>query len=596
MKTVPSNLLAFTLCLSAGLVQAGTNGFVVPLFRGTPHTQAGYWESFSIPVGAPGNPPDRPGATTAATLTQSETNAILTGSGNLYNPSGASVFTLADSAPFVLGTVIVQTRTLGSELDYASAMLSCTNQSGAVALAPTAAAELDRGSQPGLGATVSHLWQWDLTGLGVTAYAVTFRASGESLSFDSLTLDVADRFQPLFTAPFALRHAAPSLERWMYPHNAAPCDRPAGSVFGSFAEDAAVDTRHGQQLLGWETGDAIPAGHAPARYLVSRCRVTLTLNRGDLFVYDPTHDRCETHFPTNQAGHLPDDDAGWPVELFGAGFRNGFDATTFSQCSAFGGSTPGARNAYAAGWSATGKLVDVSNNVGKSAPAFPPFEAVPFAVAQVPDVTPGQLVPAGAKLVFELNLHDPFVLAYVQNGLSQGRLRFVVSSLHANGGPAGPASYPDFATHFNEAVVEPTSLELEGLVVGSGDVDTDGLPDDWERNLLGTLTYSGADDPDGDGAPNLAEWRAGTDPRAGSSVFRLALSGASSGDGFTLRFPHTASRRCTIEYADNLTDWRIVTNAPLFYLEATSVQWVDDGSRTGGLSPNRSYRVRADQP
>jgi len=50
------------------------------------------------------------------------------------------------------------------------------------------------------------------------------------------------------------------------------------------------------------------------------------------------------------------------------------------------------------------------------------------------------------------------------------------------------------------------------------DTDADGLPDAWELQYFGTLSYGPADDPDGDGFTNLQEYQAGTNPAdAGSS-------------------------------------------------------------------------------
>ncbi len=45
-----------------------------------------------------------------------------------------------------------------------------------------------------------------------------------------------------------------------------------------------------------------------------------------------------------------------------------------------------------------------------------------------------------------------------------------------------------------------------------GDEDGDGLPDEWEMEMLGTLEYDGDADPDGDGFSNLQEYENGTDP------------------------------------------------------------------------------------
>lgn len=583
-------------CASAGLAHAGTNGFMVPSFRGSAGSQTGYWETFSVAVGAPGNLPDGPDATTTARLTQSDTNAFLTGSGNIYNQSGVSAFTLTNTTPFAVGTVVLQTRTLGGELDYGSFALTYGNGSGDHSLAPLIRLELNRGSQPGLGATVSTLCQWDLSGLGVASYTLSFRAAGTSCSFDSLTLDVWDRFVPLFTPPFVMNDTAPAIERWMYANNASPCDRPAGSTFGTLDEQAGVDTRHAQVLVGWDTAALVPTNRGPASYLVRRARLTLTINRGELFAYDPTHDDYRTYLRTDQQGHLPDADAGRPVELFGVGYRNGYDAASFDQCALFGTNSPSQRNAFASGYSTNGALVDVSNNVGKTNEAVPPFEAVPFAVGQTTNVAPGQLVPASAKITFDLNLADPFVLGYLQAGLNAGRLRFMVSSLHTSGGPAGPASFPDFATRFNEAVADPTRLELEGVVVGSNDLDADGLPDDWELASLQTLSYTGSEDADGDGASNYAELRAGTDPLAQTSALRVTALERNSAGPVTLHFPHAAGRRYAIEVSEDFVGWRAIKNAAPIYLDPGTAQWTDDGSLTDGLSPARFYRVTLEQP
>ena len=571
-------------------VLAGTNGFFAPFFRGSANSQSGYWEIFSVPIGAPGNSADRAGATTAAKLTQSDTNAFLTGSGNIYNLNGVSAFTLSDSTPFSLGTVVMQIRTLGSELDNSSVILNYSDGSGQHSLAPVRSVELNRGNQPGLGATVSSLWQWDLSGLNVTAYTISFRAADVSLSFDSMTLDAWNTFVPLFTPSFAFSSTQPDIERWMYANNAAPCDRPAGASFGTFGDEAGVDTRHAQHLVGWDTVSLVPTNRGAANYLVTRCRLTLTINRGNLFAYDPTHDDFRTYFETNLAAYFPDNDAGRPVELFGVGFRNGYTVATFDQCAPFGTNAPTQRNAYAAGWSTSGVLLDVSNNVGKTNESFPAFEVAPFAVGQTTNVAPGELVPAGARITFDLNLIDPFVLAYVQAALNGGRLRLMVSSLHVTAGQFGMPSYPDFATRFSEAVLNPTRLELVGQVVGSGDVDRDGLPDDWELSYLHTLTYDFTADPDGDGVSNLGEYRAGTDPlNVASSLKILSMSQEANGHA-TLRFPHDASRRYTIQSTENLHTWNNSANAPVFQLSTGFATWTDPSPATS----NRFYRVRSE--
>ena len=190
-------ILSFSLFLAvlnapASSVHAATNGFVLPSFRGSANSEAGYWETFTVPFGSPGNLPDRPGATTGAVLTQQNTNGFLTGSGNLYNPTELSSFTLTDTTPFALGTVVLQARSLGSELDYSAIALNYTDALGAHSLAPQYRLELARSAATGM--NVSSLWQWDLRNLGVNDYTITFAAAAPSLSFDSMTLDTWNQF------------------------------------------------------------------------------------------------------------------------------------------------------------------------------------------------------------------------------------------------------------------------------------------------------------------------------------------------------------------------------------------------------------------
>ncbi len=55
------------------------------------------------------------------------------------------------------------------------------------------------------------------------------------------------------------------------------------------------------------------------------------------------------------------------------------------------------------------------------------------------------------------------------------------------------------------------------------DTDHDELPDAWERHTMGTLSHAPQDDPDNDGASNLDELIAGTDPNNGADRFDLGI-------------------------------------------------------------------------
>jgi len=198
---LPGAAAAAMLTLSSMAVRAATNNFVVPDFRGSFNSEAGYWERFTVAFGPPGNLADQGGVTTGAILTQvGSTSSFITGTGNIYDFSTElQSFTLTDSTPFSLGTVVLQTRTLGSELNYGAVLLSYTDGAGSHTLAPLARLELDRGTV--LGASVSSLFQWDLTGLSISEYSIAFAGAGPSVSFDAMTLDTWNQFAVVVPEP-----------------------------------------------------------------------------------------------------------------------------------------------------------------------------------------------------------------------------------------------------------------------------------------------------------------------------------------------------------------------------------------------------------
>ncbi len=201
MNVVSTYFTAAAALLSAATLHAGTNNFVVPELRDSANSEAGYWESFTVAYGVPGNLADKAGSTTGAILTQTGSAAsFITGTGNIYDFSdGIQAFQLTDATPFSLGTVVLQTRTLGSELDYSSVALTYSDGFGTHSLAPVSRLELDRGTT--LGASVSSLYQWDLTGLAVNEYSISFHGAGPSVSFDAMTLDTWNQYALVVPEP-----------------------------------------------------------------------------------------------------------------------------------------------------------------------------------------------------------------------------------------------------------------------------------------------------------------------------------------------------------------------------------------------------------
>ena len=181
------------LTLTSTFTQAGTNGFVVPTIRGQSGAVFAGWEQFTVATdNGVGNAPDIFGSAGTATLIQFNPNALITGTGNIYNQNEKSLFEIRDTTAIPFDKLVLQVRTAGTELDYSSVTLMINAQ---VLPTPTRT-ELDRlafgvPNTPGSGSFVSSSWEWDLAGLGAGPgnYRVSFGAAEASLSFDSATLD-----------------------------------------------------------------------------------------------------------------------------------------------------------------------------------------------------------------------------------------------------------------------------------------------------------------------------------------------------------------------------------------------------------------------
>lgn len=395
---------------------------------------------------------------------------------------------------------------------------------------------------------------------------------------------------------FKLADLAPNLDRWMYPFGDFDGSRPAAPTWASF--DQRFDTRDGQFLLAWDTANRI-ATNAPARnYWVTRLRITVEhtpLPSQPSFVYDPTYDDFRTYLTNVLA--IPDADTGRPVELYGVAYRGGYTAVTFNEASPFGAinsiNNPtnvsiGTRNAFAADFGDDGQLRDISNNVGQ---ADEPFEVTPFAVGQTSTVAPGDEVPDGTRFSFEVDLNNPLVLGYVQASLQQGRLPLMLSSLHraraaAGGIGVGGGVYPNWVTREN-LLGQPAALQLEGALISNLDTDADGLPDDWEQLIFGDLSQTSAGDFDGDGANNLDEFRAGTDPKKSASRFAVVDLQAGPGIRASLRFTYAASRQYRVETSDRIGGWSLAAGRIQFFGNGEAV-WNAD---TASDSAEQYFRV-----
>lgn len=123
---------------------------------------------------------------------------------------------------------------------------------------------------------------------------------------------------------------------------------------------------------------------------------------------------------------------------------------------------------------------------------------------------------------------------------------------------------------------------------GTGDSDSDGMPDDWEvANGLDPHSSSDAgQDLDGDGFPNLQEYRAGTDPRNSDSYLRIGPVSRGPGE-LLIDFQAAAGVTYSIIYRSEVQTgaWTKLIDIPA---QATT-QWIRvfDSSR----DPKRFYRL-----
>ncbi|XVJ58782.1 MAG: hypothetical protein HEQ23_05020 [Tepidisphaera sp.] len=291
----------------------------------------------------------------------------------------------------------------------------------------------------------------------------------------------------------------PSADRWMYPFNFSRGAEQRAPTFGAILQ-AGFDDRDAQFLLGFTTGGANPLvtpGLGVANYCVMSARLTVVVASDLEAVYDPTADSFTSLLPEGDPRRTIDTDLGRPVELFGAGYRNGWTLESFQESSAFGGvpevdPAEGARNVFASVIDEAGVATDVSRQVRQG------FDAVPLAIATTDEVAPGDHVPAGTVMTFDLSPCDPSVQRYLADALNRGKINLIVSSLApADGGPGGGTGervYPTFYTKENPVNL-PATLTLTVRVGDPADFNGDGFVDFFDYDA-----FVGAFESGGEGA------------------------------------------------------------------------------------------------
>ena len=123
------------------------------------------------------------------------------------------------------------------------------------------------------------------------------------------------------------------------------------------------------------------------------------------------------------------------------------------------------------------------------------------------------------------------------------------------------------------------------------DSDANGLPDRWEQTYFGAIQGATAtNDPDADGADNLSEWVAHTDPT--NSKSRLTISAIQRTlTATTLTFDGSQDRFYRIYAAESLPTnaWTLLTSNSFTGANGPTL-WSDTNITSVA---NRFYRIRA---
>ncbi|MCS1408365.1 MAG: hypothetical protein M2R45_01540 [Verrucomicrobia subdivision 3 bacterium] len=459
-----SLLIAVTVLAQTSIA---ANEFILPDWANDENAQFSEWLNFTSAAGEPGNAPDVDGSNAGGLLAQSAPGAIVTGSGNIYNPAAASVFSITNESATAYTTVILQTRIIGG-IDPDSVALEYEKKGQTESLT-TDATELSRKSE-GFGDTVVNQWIWELSGLDVRQFTIRYNATAPHASLVSVRLDTLQEREATGD-PFEVSFNQPSQDRWNYPFNATPGVRARASLFRAADPEVGID-RHGTYIIGFDSSVSVPKGKAPGAYEIVSAQLRLQTSDNFEVPYDPTYDPVLSHLPETHDARIDDEDPGRPIHVFGTSFRNDFDTTTWDETSPFSPGGEADRTVFPAVLNKNGIPVDVTLAVDYANPT----DIAPFATGQLADTEPGEPIPADTWMSFDIDVSNPATLTYLQQGLAQGDLFFTLTSL--NGGGQHIRTFPEFHTsdslsgeapqlflslHFGEAPSAATPPTITGI-------------------------------------------------------------------------------------------------------------------------------------
>lgn len=448
MKQSPIFSLWIAIAVLALHTKTNAAEFVVPDWANNTNARFSQWLNFTSARGEPGNRPDIEGSNAGGLLTQLVPGAIITDSGNIYNPAAPSVFLIAHESDSPYQTVVLQTKIIG-DIKAENVALEYEKE-GQTESITTPAVEIARESG-GFGNTIIYQWTWNLSGLGLTRISIRFGAAGTHASLASVRLDIlleTTTSGEVIEASFE----EPSQDRWNYPWNSTPGARTLASLFRSTDPEVGVQ-RYGTYIVGFDTSDLIPEGNASGVYQITAAQLRLMTSGNFEVPYDPSYDPVASHLPETHELYLADEDPARPIQVFGTGFRNDFNIETWNEATPYSPGGDAQRTVFPIIINESGLPEDVSLAVDYDNPA----DEAPFAIGKLENTEAGDPIPEDTWMIFDIDLNNSGTLAYLQQGLSQGKLSFTFTSLNSGGREV--RTYPEFYTS-DHLVGESPQLQL----------------------------------------------------------------------------------------------------------------------------------------
>ena len=409
------------------------------------------WVNFEHAVAA-WNEPDLEGSREVtfdegSLLRQVVEGAMITSTKNIYSPRGISAFEISDATTEAVVDVALQIRTTGSPLNNESVILKIGENSIKGEYSEVARKRTRYGYE------LISKFDFDLEGQNTNEYTIEFSASGPHMSLVSARLDRQTSVSYQLEKSYSANLDEVSDDRWTYPRNSTPGKRNLAPVFGfaSGEGDERMAQRYGQMIVGFDTSSDVPLGLHYSQYKIKSLVMNATVALDQQFPYDGTADDYSKYNGV--------DDKDSPVELFGAGFRNGYDSLSWNETSPLSDRNDNANHhVYSLGFD-NGKAIDVDYYSFSN-----PHNAKPFAIGKVDGLEQGDMVPEDSVFEFNVDVSDKNIHHYVADSLSKGKIFFALSQILYGKTADGGKGYPDFYTS-DHILGEGPTLKIEFEIV-----------------------------------------------------------------------------------------------------------------------------------